>query len=121
MRIWDIDPKFLCRNHLLGEHNELHAMWNIITQDKKGYSNHPETKRWKGKLRALFSVHEEIVQEMQARGYNHLSPLDRALATGEKVQTDFVDSPGRQIEILQQKGCSCNLANFEKFLLLSKE
>jgi hypothetical protein len=49
MRIWDIPPDKLCRNHLLGEHNELHAMWNILTQGKKGYSNHPETKRWVGR------------------------------------------------------------------------
>jgi len=45
MRIWDIPPDKLCRNHLLGEHNELHAMWNILTQGKKGYANHPETKK----------------------------------------------------------------------------
>ena len=34
-------------------------MWNILTQGKRGYTNHPETKRWKGKLRALYRVHEE--------------------------------------------------------------
>ena len=67
MRIWDIPPDKLCRNHLLGEHNELHAMWNILTQGKTGYANHPETKRWAGKLKALFRVHEGIVQEMLAR------------------------------------------------------
>lgn len=24
MRMWMIDPKLLCRKHLLGEHNEIH-------------------------------------------------------------------------------------------------
>ena len=109
MRIWDIPPDKLCRNHLLGEHNELHAMWNILTQGKTGYSKHPETIRWKGKLKALFRVHEEIVQEMLARGYNHMSPLDKSLATGKSVQTTFVDPVERQIEILRQKGCCCNV------------
>ena len=109
MRIWDIPPDKLCRNHLLGEHNELHAMWNILTQGKTGYSNHPETKRWQGKLRALFRVHQEIAQEMHARGYNHKSPLDKSLATGKSVQTSFVDPVERQIEILRQKGCSCDV------------
>ncbi len=33
MRIWDIPPKLLCRNHLLGEHRELHAIWSILTQE----------------------------------------------------------------------------------------
>ncbi len=82
-------------------------MWNILTQGKKGYANHPETKRWAGKLKALFRVHEHIVQEMLARGYNHNSPLDKTLAKGKSVQTSYVDSIERQIEILREKGCSC--------------
>lgn len=108
MRIWDIPPEKLCRNHLLGEHTELHAMWNILTHGKKAYANHPETKRWKGKLKALFRVHEAIVHEMLARGYNHKSPLDKMFAKGRSVQTSFVDPVERQIEILRQKGCGCN-------------
>jgi hypothetical protein len=115
MRIWDITPDKLCRNHLLGEHNELHAMWNILTQGKKGYSNHPETKRWKGKLRALYRVHEEIVQEMLARGYNHMSPLDKSLATGSRLQTSFVDPVDRQIEILLEKGCDCDVIKGKQY------
>ncbi len=111
MRIWDIPPNKLCRNHLLGEHNELHAMWNILTQGRKGYSNHPETKRWKGKLRALFYVHEAIVQEMFARGYKHTSPLDKKFAKGKRVQDVFVDPVDTQIEILKQKGCGCDVIN----------
>jgi hypothetical protein len=110
MRIWDIDPKHLCRNHLLGEHNELHAIWNIITQGRKGYSHHPETGRWKGRLRALYDVHQKIVQEMESRGYRHHSPLDKTLATGIQVQKVFVDSIERQMEILRQKGCGCTLS-----------
>jgi hypothetical protein len=109
MRIWDIPPDRLCRNHLLGEHNELHAMWNILTQDGKGYSNHPETKRWKGKLKALFIVHEAIVQEMLARGYHHESPLDKKLAQGTRNQDEFVDPIERQVELLKLKGCCCDV------------
>jgi len=109
MRVWDVPPDKLCRNHLLGEHNELHAIWNILTQGKKGYANHPETRRWKGKLKALFGVHEKIVLEMLARGYRHQSPLDKTLATGSMVQTVFVDPIVRQMEILRQKGCSCDV------------
>ncbi len=109
MRIWDIPPEKLCHNHLLGEHNELHAMWNILTQDRKGYSHHPETQRWKGKLKALFLVHESIVQEMINRGYNHKSPLDKGLAKGKRFQDVLVDPVERQVEILKQKGCCCDV------------
>lgn len=109
MRIWDIHPNRLCGKHLLGEHSELHAIWNILTQGKKGYSNHPETKRWEGKLKALFNVHEEIVQEMLARGYKHKSPLDKTLATGSRIQTAFLDPVERQVAIMREKGCDCDV------------
>ena len=67
MRIWDISPKKLCRNHLLGEHRELHAIWSILTKNKKGYARHPETLRWKGKLAALYSRHKMLVEELKNR------------------------------------------------------
>ena len=109
MRIWDVHPSKLCRNHLLGEHRELHAMWVVITENKKGYSLHPETLRWKGKLMAMYLRHEQLVDEMIKRGYNHNSPLDKRKATGKSVQDVFVDIPSRQIQILKQKGCNCKI------------
>ena len=92
MRIWDISPSRLCRNHLLGEHRELHAVWNVLTKKKKGYSHHPETLRWKGKLKALYARHERLVKEMKRRGYNHVSPLDKRKAVGCDKQNVFIDS-----------------------------
>ncbi len=68
MRIWDLPSNKLCKNHLLGEHSELYAMWAVITEKKKGYSMHPETIRWKDKLRAMYSMHEELVKGMSHRG-----------------------------------------------------
>ena len=72
IRIWDISSSRLCRNHLLGEHRELHAMWTVITEKKKGYPMHPETIRWKGKLKTMYLRHEELVKEMNCRGYKHV-------------------------------------------------
>ena len=109
MRIWDIPASKLCRNHLLGEHRELHAIWSILTKDKKGYSNHPETLRWKGKLKALYLRHEELVEEIQKRGFNHKSPLDCRLATGSSTQDKFVDSVEDQIKLLKKKKCECKV------------
>lgn len=107
MRIWDISPRRLCREHLLGEHRELHAVWSILTNNKKGYSNHPETKRWKGKLRALFLRHEKLIQELARRGYNHRSPLPKKFAKGKATQACYVDSIDKQLRILKKKGCNC--------------
>lgn len=109
MRIWDLPPEILCRKHLLGEHRELHALWTIITQNKKGYSKHPETLRWVGKLKALYIRHNLLVKEMMNRGYKHHSSLDVRLATGKKMQTEFVHTPKEQIEILKNKKCDCKL------------
>lgn len=107
MRIWDIKPKKLCRSHLLGMHRELHAIWNILTKNKKGYANHPEVLRWRGKLRALYLKHEEIVKEMLKRGYKHHSPLERKLAKGGKMQNKYWQTVKMQKLVLKNKKCGC--------------
>ncbi len=107
MRIWDLPPKILCRNHLLGEHRELHAVWVVLTENKKGYSHHPETLRWKGHLKALFLRHQKLVEEMSRRGYRHRSLLDKSLAKGSGIQKTYIDAPANQRKILEKKGCRC--------------
>jgi hypothetical protein len=108
VRIWDVPPEMLCRNHLLGEHGELHGVWSTLTQARQsGYCSHPEVRRWEGKLKALYHKHEEIVEEMRRRGYNHQSPLNPEFATGAERQDTFVDSYEEQVEILKKKGCDC--------------
>lgn len=109
LRIWDISPKRLCRNHLLGEHRELHAIWNILTKGRKGYSSHPETLRWQGKLGVLYLKHSEIVQEMKRRGYRHKSALSPRLKSGFSKQVKLIDSHRKQIKILRQKCCECDV------------
>ena len=39
MRMWMVDPKIMYRNHLLGEHAEMHLfVWNIDRQHSvRGY------------------------------------------------------------------------------------
>ncbi len=107
MRIWDIDPKKLCRNHLLGEHRELHALWSILINGKKGYRNHPETKRWVGKEKALFIRHRRLAAEIKSRGYRHQSFLDEKFAFGDSSQNEFINSKTEQKMILKNKKCRC--------------
>ena len=111
MRIWDIHPKHLCRKHLLAEHRELHGLWNILTKHggRGGYSHHPETKRWVGKLRALYNRHEALVVEMSSRGYKHKSPLNKKLAKGSTNQNVFLNTVAEQRKILKKKPCECLL------------
>lgn len=102
MRIWDIGPGFLNNQSLLGEHRELHGIYSIISNGKRGYSRHPETLRWVGKLGALRLRHEMLIQEMRLRGFRHQSPLQ-----DEGVHIEwpsvFIDEPGRQYSILKEK------------------
>lgn len=101
MRVWDIHPGYLSRQRLLGEHREIHALCSIIVNGKTGYSHHPETLRWIGKLPALVRRHEWLAEEMLLRGYRHLSPMPPA--PGGDTQTVYIDAPARQFLLLREK------------------
>jgi hypothetical protein len=109
MRVWDVPPAELCRKHLLGEHRELHGLWNILTKHEGsgGYSKHPETLRWVGKQKALYLRHEALIIEFTRRGYNHHTPLDENFATGSAQQKTFINTLEEQRELLKQKPCEC--------------
>ena len=82
-------------------------LMNASTTGKSGYANHPETLRWRGRLRALYGRHDGLVEEMNRRGFNHRSPLDSALATGAARQTELLDSVEHQRERLRLRDCPC--------------
>lgn len=75
VRIWKTSVKVFNRQHLLGEHVELHILWSALTQGKKGYSHHPETLRFKNHIGQLIDRHNQQIEEMKLRGYKHHSPL----------------------------------------------
>lgn len=102
MRVWDINPGYLNRQSLLGEHRELHAIVSIIKNNKKGYSRHPETLRWIGFGWALNQRHRLLAAEMNLRGYVDRSPV--LLKTQYQKWPDvFVDPPITQFFILAEK------------------
>ena len=102
MRVWDVNPGYLNRQSLLGEHRELHAIVSIIKNNKKGYSHHPETLRWKNFGWALGQRHRLLAAEMNLRGYVDRTPI--LLRTQfQKWPEIFVDSPAVQLDILAGK------------------
>ena len=101
MRIWDIDPGYLNRGNLLGEHAEAHAASTVLSEGRKGYSRHPETLRWRGRLAALSARHDRLVAEMTLRGYRHRSPM-RHDGPAAWPGT-YVDAPAHQFELLAAK------------------
>lgn len=110
MRIWDLPCACLCRQHLLGEHRELHAIWVYLTTTKgHSYRKHTETLRWRDRLDLLYARHEEQVTEMQKRGYNHKSPLDETLIKQRGLKKKYINTIAEQKAILKSRQCSCKL------------
>lgn len=109
MRIWDLPPDVLCDKHLLGEHQELHGLFNILTKNLKGYRNHPETKRWVGYTKALWNRHEDLREEMKERGFNHKSPLPDQGLVGPDINPYCLSSVEEQKQLLISKGCKCKI------------
>jgi hypothetical protein len=107
MRVWDVAPELLCRQHLLGEHRELHAIHSILRHNKAGYRQHPETLRWIGRLDALKVRHDLLVAEMLRRGWQHHTPLP--LLGDGTTQELFVNTLQEQYAILAAKACQCNI------------
>lgn len=72
MRMWNVPTVFLCRQHLLGEHNEMHSLSGCIKKGTsiKGYITNGLIETHNIKKR-----HDELATEMTDRGYNHKSPL----------------------------------------------
>ncbi|MDH5737276.1 MAG: DUF1722 domain-containing protein [Gammaproteobacteria bacterium] len=102
MRIWDINPGYLNRQSLLGEHRELHGLVSIMVNGKKGYSRHPETIRWIGFGWAIRQRHRALASEMALRGYTDKSPL-RTRSNKGKWPAIYIDAPHIQFELLKEK------------------
>lgn len=72
-RQWMIPPEFMCRQHLLGEHKEIHQLIGTL---KKGYNIQGYIKNNCIEITSIKKRHDELVDEMKNRGYNHKSPID---------------------------------------------
>lgn len=72
-RMWCVDPVLLCRQHLLGEHNELHKLVGSIN---RGHSVAGYVEQGYIDTSLIASRHEELAEELIRRGYSHESPLE---------------------------------------------
>ncbi len=102
MRVWDINPGYLNRQSLLGEHRELHGIVSIIVNGKKGYSKHPETIRWVGYGWALKQRHRQLACEMALRGFTDKSPVKTSSNKGVWPIV-YIDEPDQQFKLLKNK------------------
>lgn len=72
MRMWMVPTNIMCRNHLLGEHVEIHMLVGTINKkgNVTGYINSGLLE-----FKSLKCRHDELIKEMTRRGYKHNSPL----------------------------------------------
>ena len=72
MRMWMINPKSMCKKHLLGEHYELHMIIGWLKKKKnirKFITNNLIQPL------SIVDRHEDLVKEMNSRDMKHASPL----------------------------------------------
>jgi hypothetical protein len=106
MRMWGINPKCLCRKHLLGEHNEIH-------KHRHNFVKHHSIKN---RISPIVQIepenmkkrHDELVEEMINRGYNHQSPYDQPDLTHLKDEERYAKiSIGVSISDLKSRCTEC--------------
>lgn len=73
--MWCINPKLLCKNHLLGEHGEIHKhRHNFVKKHKISNRITPVVQI---EPESMEKRHAELAAEMVERGYNHSSPYEQ--------------------------------------------
>lgn len=107
MRIWHkhLIPQ-LCTKHFVAVWREALGAYNIITEDKQGYRNHPATKEFEDSPGDLWDVLALIKQESIKRGYNFKELPPKVNVYGQIKEWQSLQT---QITILRNKGCNCNL------------
>ncbi|MBN1691494.1 MAG: hypothetical protein JW901_10775 [Dehalococcoidia bacterium] len=74
MRMWMVNPKYMCDRHLLGEHVECHMFAGCLDKGKSltGYIDKSLFDP-----SSLVKRHNRLAEEMISRGFHHRSPLSR--------------------------------------------
>ena len=118
MRMWMVDPKIMCRKHLLGEHVELHMFVGTIKRKKRlsGYIKNNLLQ-----FSAIHGRHQQLIEEMERRGYKHKSPitlteLDEYFSNySNEIQLFVIDKEESLKELLKRcKECRMRCQNENK-------
>ena len=101
MRMWNVNPRFLCRAHLLGEHRELHMLAGAL---RKGVRLQPLVAQGLVEPYAVQARHDLLVAEMEARGFRR--ELAGVGDDGQIARAAFhycPESPGMWIELVSHE------------------
>lgn len=82
--------------------------YKIITENKKGYRNHPAVKEFENASISLWFRLKRIQEEMFDRGYHPKEMPKLSLARGIENPKEW-QTYNEQVEILKAKGCKCKV------------
>jgi len=104
-----VDPRMMCRQHLLGEHYELHKFLGAWKKKKNlsGYylNGLVDPRRLKAR-------HDELVTEMERRNMSgHKSPM-KQIKVSNKIPLVFI-SPERNLNELTERCVRCHIRSVE--------
>jgi len=100
MRMWMVDPKIMCKNHLLGEHNEIHKHRHSFVK-KYNLSGR------KGQIEpaSMKARHDELAKEMLLRGWNHNSEYSQPDTS--HLPKDFIVDVKESLKLLINRCPKC--------------
>ncbi len=102
MRMWNLNPKLMCRNHLLGEHVECHMFVGTLN---KGNNIQGYLEKGLLEIHNIEKRHEQLAKEMKRRGYNHNSSLPKY----KKIKRGKINSRENKKELFKRcKRCREN-------------
>ena len=109
MRMWMVDPKILCRKHLIGEHVELHMLVGHLRLGRKvdGFVAHNCVQP-----RSINARHRALAAEMTRRGYKHVSPLRQPAIAWHQHPEAMVDIAASLTDLLGRcKECASRVSH----------
>ncbi|MBW6442684.1 pyrimidine dimer DNA glycosylase/endonuclease V [Patescibacteria group bacterium] len=107
-RMWNLNPAYLCTQHLLGEHKEIHqAVGSIL----KGRSLKGHLEKGQLEIHNLKKRHAELVREMKKRNFNHNSPLPDF----EEFYAGKIDPQKNKLDLMKRcKKCRVRIKDQDK-------
>ena len=110
--MWGINPKLLCKKHLLGEHGEIHKhRHNFVKQHSISKRIAPVVQIAPEQMEVR---HDELAAEMIRRGYNHNSPYQQPDLSYLKKDERYaeIDTNISVLDlVLRCRDCAENLKN----------
>lgn len=100
MRMWGVDPRLLCRKHLLGEHVEMHMFVGTL---KKGNKLTGYIQKGLVEVQHIVSRHKALEIEIERRGMKHQSPMSYDEVSALLYEAGNVDIEANLIEL--QRRC----------------